>query len=81
MNTRSALRPCLAVCGSVVTFALLVERAGFLATVMLTVLVASLGSRELSARQALVLAAALATVMAIVFIGFLDQPFTLIPRL
>lgn len=80
MTGHSALRPCLAICGSVVTFALLVERAGFLATVMLTALVASLGSRELGARQALVLAAAVATAMAIVFIGLLDQPFVLIPR-
>jgi hypothetical protein len=75
------MRPSLAVCGSVVTFALLVERAGFLATVMLTVLVASLGSRELGARQAVLLAVAVATTMAIVFIGLLDQPFALGPRL
>lgn len=75
------MRPSLAVCGSVVTFALLVERAGFLATVMLTVLVASLGSRELGARQAVLLAVAVATAMAMVFIGLLDQPFALGPRL
>jgi hypothetical protein len=62
------------------TFALLVERAGFLAAVMLTVAVASLGSRELSARQAIVLAVAVATAMAMVFIGLLDQPFALGPR-
>ena len=80
MTTTSALRPSLAVCGSVMTFALLVERAGFLATVMLTVLVASLGSRELGARQAVVLAVAVATAMTIVFIGLLDQPFALGPR-
>jgi hypothetical protein len=47
---------------------------------MLTVLVASLGSRELGARQAVVLAVAVATAMAIVFIGLLDQPFALGPR-
>jgi Tripartite tricarboxylate transporter TctB family len=81
MTTPPAMRPSLAVCGSVVTFALLVERAGFLATVMLTVLVASLGSRELGARQAVLLAVAVATAMAIVFIGLLDQPFALGPRL
>lgn len=81
MTRSPAMRPSLAVCGSVVTFALLVERAGFLATVMLTVLVASLGSRELGARQAVLLAVAVATTMAIVFIGLLDQPFALGPRL
>ena len=80
MTTPPALRPSLAICGSVMTFALLVERAGFLAAVMLTVAVASLGSRELSARQAIVLAVAVATAMAMVFIGLLDQPFALGPR-
>jgi hypothetical protein len=80
MTTPPALRPSLAVCGGVMTFALLVERAGFFAAVMLTVLVASLGSRELGARQAVVLAVAVATAMAIVFIGLLDQPFALGPR-
>jgi hypothetical protein len=81
MTPPPALRPSLAVCGSVMTFALLVERAGFFAAVMLTVLVASLGSRELGARQAVVLAVAVATAMAIVFIGLLDQPFAIGPRI
>ena len=80
MTTPPALRPSVAICGSVMTFALLVERAGFLAAVMLTVAVASLASRELSARHAIVLAVAVATAMAMVFIGLLDQPFALGPR-
>jgi hypothetical protein len=62
-------------------FALLIERAGFLAAVMLTVLVASFASRELSMGRVLVLAVAVAAVMSMVFVGFLNQPFTLIPRL
>jgi hypothetical protein len=78
MPGRSTLRPCLAIAGSVLAFALLIERAGFLAALMSTVLVASLGSRELSVRQALLLAAAVAAVMAVLFVGFLDQPFTLV---
>jgi hypothetical protein len=77
----SALRPCLAVAGSVLAFALLIERAGFLAAVMLTVLVASFASRELSMGRALMLAVAVAAVMVVVFVGFLNQPFTLITGL
>ena len=80
MTMPPAVRPSLAICGGVMTFALLVERAGFLAAVTLTVLVASRGSRELSASQAVVLAVAVATAMTIVFIGLLDQPFALGPR-
>ena len=77
----SALRPCLAIAGSVLAFALLIERAGFLPTVVATVLVASLGARTLTVRQALLLAIAVAVVMAILFVGLLDQPFTLVAGL
>ena len=75
-----AIRPCLAICGSAMTFALLIERAGFPATVFLMMLIASVGSRDLSDRQALLLALVVAVTMTIVFIGLLDQPFTLFPR-
>lgn len=78
MTAGSGRRPCLAIASSVLTFALLIESAGFLPAVMSTVLVASLGSRELSVRQALMLAVTLAAVMAVLFVGLLDQPFTLI---
>ena len=71
-------RPCLAIAGSVLTFALLIERAGFLPAVLSTVLVASLASRELSALQAVILAVALAAALAGLFVGLLGQPFTLI---
>jgi hypothetical protein len=74
----SPLRSCLAIPGSVVTFALLIERAGFLAAVTLTVLLASFASRELSLGRALMLAAIVAVVMAVLFVGVLNQPFTLI---
>jgi hypothetical protein len=74
----SGLRPCSAIVGSVLAFALLIERAGFLAAVMVTVLLASLGSRELRVRQALILAVAVAAVMAVLFVGVLDQPFKLV---
>jgi hypothetical protein len=78
MTVPSALRPCLAVPGSVLTFALLIERAGFFAAVTLTVLVASFASPELSLRRALMLAAIVAVMMAVLFVGVLNQPFTLI---
>jgi hypothetical protein len=78
MITSSAVRPCLAIVGSVFAFALLIERAGILADVMATVLVASLGSRELNIRHALMLAFALAVGMAALFVGLLGQPFTLV---
>ena len=78
MTTRSALRPCLAIAASVLAFALLIERAGFLAGVMAAVLVASLATRELSVRQAVMFAMAVAAVMAVLFVGLLDQPFILV---
>jgi Tripartite tricarboxylate transporter TctB family len=78
MMAGSALRPCLGVAGSVVAFALLIERVGYLAAVMVTVLIASLGSRELTVRQALMLAVVVAAVMAVLFVGLLDQPLHLI---
>jgi hypothetical protein len=78
MPTHPAFRPCLAITGSVLAFALLIERAGFLVAVMSAILVASLGSRELSVRQALTFAIAVAAVMAVLFVVLLDQPFILV---
>ena len=78
-TSRSALRPCLAIAASVLAFALLIERAGFLAGVMAAVLVASLASRELSVREALMFAVTVAFLMAALFVGLLDQPFILVP--
>ena len=74
----SAVRPCVAIAGSVMAFALLIERAGYLAAVLVTVLVASFGSRELSVRRALILGAVVAAVMALLFVGLLNQPLDLI---
>ena len=74
-----AVRPGLAICGSVLAFALLIERLGFPATVMTTVLLASAGSREMTGRQSILLAAAVAVAMTAVFVGLLDQPFLLAP--
>jgi hypothetical protein len=81
MMAGSAVRPCLAIAGSVLAFALLIERVGYLAAVMSTVLIASFGSRELNVRQALILAVVVAAVMAVLFVGLLDQPWHLIATL
>jgi hypothetical protein len=80
MTAKAAFRPGLAVCGSVLAFALLIERLGFPATVMLTVLVAAAGSREMNSRQSLLLAVVVAAAMTAVFVGLLDQPLSLVPR-
>lgn len=78
MTVESALRPCAAIAGSVFAFAVLIERAGFLAAVIATVLIAALAARALRARDALILAVVVAAAMAALFIGVLDQPFVLI---
>ena len=78
MTKHPGLRPGLAVIGSVLTFAMLIERAGLIPAVMLTVLIASSGSRDLRVRDALVLAVCVAATMSLLFVGFLDQPFTLV---
>jgi hypothetical protein len=78
MMAGSAVRPCLAVAGSVLTFALLIERVGYLAAVMSTVLIASFGSGELTVRQAVMLALVVAAVMAVLFVGLLNQPLQLV---
>jgi hypothetical protein len=78
MKGGSAVRPCLAITGSVLAFALLIERAGYLAAVMLTVLIASFASRELNWRQALTLALVVTAVMAVLFVALLDQPLRLV---
>jgi hypothetical protein len=75
---RSAVRPCAAIAGSVLAFALLIERAGYLPAVLAAVLIASSGSRELSVRDALVLAVIVAAVLALLFVGLLNQPLDLV---
>jgi hypothetical protein len=79
MSTTNALRPLLAVCSSVIAFALLIERAGFPLAVLFTVLIGSTATPRPRRGEALLLAVILATVMTIVFVAILDQPFTLVP--
>jgi hypothetical protein len=78
MTPGSGPRPVLSVTGSVLLFALLIENAGLVPAVAVTAVVASLGSSSVSIREALLLAAALAAGMSLLFVGLLDQPFTLL---
>jgi hypothetical protein len=72
------IRPWLAIVGSVLAFALLIETAGLIPAVIVTVLVASHGSRELTIGHALLFGACLAIGISILFVTVLGQPFTLI---
>ncbi len=78
VTVSSGTRACLAVSGSVLTFALLIELAGLLPAVVATVLVAAMGTRESRPRETLIFAACLAAVVALLFVGLLGQPITLL---
>jgi hypothetical protein len=78
MMAHPGLRPCLAITASVLMFALLIERAGLIPAVTVTVLIASMGSTAMAIRNALILSVCLAAAMSLLFVGFLDQPFTLL---
>lgn len=78
MKGAMALRPLLAVLSSVLAFALLIERAGLVLAVVVSVLVACRGSRETTVREALLLSVCLAGAVALLFVGMLGQPFRLI---
>lgn len=73
----SPLRASLAVIGSVVCFALLIESAGLIAAVIVTVLVASRGSPDTPAREAVLFGVGLAVVMAVLFVVLLNQPLAI----
>lgn len=78
MTAQTGLRPCLAITTSVVTFALLIERAGLIPAVSMTVLIASLGSPRARVRDVVILCVCLAAAMSLLFVVLLDQPFTLV---
>jgi hypothetical protein len=58
----------------VLTFALLIERAGLLPAVIATVVVASLGEAQRQLRRTLILSVCLAVAVWLLFVGLLDQP-------
>ena len=70
-----AVRSCLAVTASVLVFAGLVERAGLVPAVVLTVHVAALGSPRTTLSETFVMALILAVAMSVLFVWVLRQPF------
>lgn len=78
VSSRSWIRACLAVSGSVLVYAFLIERAGLLPAVVATVVVAALGSRPIRPKDTLILAVSLAAVVALVFVGLLGQSIDLL---
>jgi hypothetical protein len=78
MIDRTSIRPWLAVIGSVLSFGLLIEPTGVVPAVIVSVLVASRGSHDLTLRQALVLGACLAVAVGVLFVVALGQPFPLV---
>lgn len=75
----SPVRSCAAITGSVLAFALLIEPGGLMPAAAVAAFVASLGSPAPNLRDALILSAVLALAMGLVFVGLLEQSFTLFP--
>ena len=76
--TAPRLRAWLAVVASVVCFALLIETAGLLPAVLVTVLVASRGSPDTPAREAVLLGIGLAAAISVIFVVLLKQPIAIV---
>jgi hypothetical protein len=76
--TASWLRPWLAVISSVVCFALLIEAAGLIPAVIVTVVVASRGSRDTQAREAVLCGLCLAVAISVLFVVLLNQPLAIL---
>lgn len=72
-----ALRPLIAVIGSVLAFAFLISRFGFVAGSIGCILVASFATRELRPSYAVAYAIAITVVTAILFILLLGLPMQL----
>ena len=74
----SPLRASLAVVGSVVCFALLIETAGLIPAVIVTVFVASRGSRDAPVREAILCGVCLAVAISVLFVVLLNQPIAIL---
>lgn len=74
----SPLRAWLAVSGSVVCFALCIETVGLVPAVIVSVLVASRGSRETTTREAVPLAIGLGVAISVLFVVLLKQPLAIL---
>jgi hypothetical protein len=78
VSAGSRVRTGLAVSGSVLIFAFLVERAGLLPAVVATVFVAALGSHPVRPWETLILAVSLAVAVALIFVSLLGQSIDLL---
>ncbi len=81
VSDRSWVRPCLAVGGSILIYALLIERAGLLPAVVATVFVAALGSRPFRPVETLLLAVSVTIAVALIFVSLLGQSIDLLAGL
>ncbi len=73
-------RPLVMVLAAIGVFALLITRAGLVATIIATALVGGFASRELGRIELMILAAAIAVFCALVFVVGLGQPIELWPE-
>ena len=78
VSAHSWVRACLAVSGSVLIYAFLIERAGLLPAVVATVFVAALGSHSSRPLHTLSLAVGLAAAVALIFVVMLGQSIDLL---
>ncbi len=78
VSAGSWVRACLAVSGSVLIYAFLIERAGLLPAVVATVFVAALGSHASRPLETLFLAVSLAAAVALIFVTMLGQSIDLL---
>lgn len=74
----SPLHAWLAVIGSVVCFALLIETAGLIPAVIVAVVVVSRGSRDTHVREAVLFGVCLAVAMSVLFVVLLNQPLAIV---
>jgi hypothetical protein len=74
------LRPFVAILASIAVFGLAIERLGLVVAVVALVLVASLGSADLTKRGAFTAAIALALTAYLLFVRLLDLPIPVWPK-
>jgi hypothetical protein len=76
---RLQLRPAACIVGSIVAFALLIDRAGLVSATFAGVTIGALGGHEFRLREALLLSAGLAALFSLVFVYVLGLPIKIFP--
>lgn len=71
------LRPVLALCAAIVSFAVLLEETGLVPACLATALIAGFGSRETTFLSSLVVAVVMAVSCSLLFVEFLGLPMAL----